>query len=179
MTWIPTKRNVFIKSHVKTPGHGNISLVSTLQWHNFPSYPPLVCFLVQRLVTPLTREAVGHIPLLMRTFHPQHKSLGEPARRLVSKREKTTCYKNAKAFKHEWYSSSPRTLLANFANKHDKRVELNTSAFRFLVQLTHDKINSGENFEITNENGEINTKNESQFFTSSIAATQLTDILST
>ena len=46
--------------------HANISLVSTLLWHNFFSLP---CSLVQRLDTPLIRElqsAMGRIPVLIR-----------------------------------------------------------------------------------------------------------------
>ena len=60
-----------------------------------------------------------------------------------------------------------------------KRPELATSVFCFPVQQAFDKINLGESaaFETT-ENGETNTKNEPEFLASSIATTQLTDILS-
>ena len=61
-----------------------------------------------------------------------------------------------------------------------KRPELATIVFCFRVQQAFDNINLGKSaaVEITTENGETNIKNEPQFLASSIATTQLTDILS-
>ena len=76
-------------------------------------------------------------------------------------------------------TASRGEFLASLDCLYDKRAELTTSAFCFRVQ-THYKINLVESaaFEITTEKGETNTKNKSRFLASSIATTQLTDILS-